>query len=157
MLAPQSRMRGAGTSLSKASDCWTKMSFHCGHVDMASTYSNRYGGTAICPGVLRGSCTARHSSCRTTASSGVGQMSCWTSRARRLKCVSNGDKGLGANHRTRSPCVDFVGPAHRRLFRPIEPRVDGFDALGEAVILVRHFVFPGAKSSATVHVARLKR
>src|SRR4030095_9382757 len=44
MLAPQSRMRGDGTSLSKSSDSWIKMSSHWGHVDIASTYSNRHGG-----------------------------------------------------------------------------------------------------------------
>src|SRR5262245_50461083 len=130
-----------------------KMSSHCGHVDIASTYSNRYGGTAICPPRLRGSCTARHSSCCSTARSGVGQMSCRTSRARRRKCVSN---VLGPHCLAWAARVHCVGPLQRDFLGAVERCVYRLDALREAVILVRHLVFPRAESAAAVYVSRPK-
>src|ERR1051325_12178440 len=50
--------------------------------------------------------------------------------------------------------VHFVRSAQGDLLRAVEPRIDRFHALGEAVVLVRHFVLPRAEPAAAVDIAR---
>src|SRR5438477_12994157 len=149
-------MRGAGASVSNASACRMKMSSHWGHVDMASAYSRSYGGTPMRPAVRRDSCCARRSSSCSIAISGVGQMSCCTSRAKRRTRESNGATFLDPRHRyrrRRPSSVDDVRTIEGQLLGTVEQRVDRLDALREAVILVRHLVLPGAESTAAQDVA----
>src|SRR5262249_49677756 len=59
--------------------------------------------------------------------------------------------------RRRAPLVHRLR-AVEGFFLPAEQQpVHALDALREAVILVGHFVFPGAKAPATVDVAALER
>jgi hypothetical protein len=57
-------------------------------------------------------------------------------------------------HLPRAPRVHFVRTTQRDFLGAIHPRINSFNALGEAVILVRYFVLPRAESAATVNVPR---
>ena len=59
--------------------------------------------------------------------------------------------------RRRSPRVDDLRLAQRRLRRARQQMIDALDALREAVILIRHFVLPRAEAAAAVDAARLER
>src|SRR5262249_22161214 len=63
-----------------------------------------------------------------------------------------GTGGLHANPRPGSARVHIVRPAQRDFFGTIKPGIDSFDALREAVVLIRYFVLPSAESSTAVYV-----
>src|SRR6185503_18729151 len=91
--------------------------------------------------------------------SGVAHSSRRIPRATRRTCEATVgiSAATRAGRRRRTARVDLVGAPQRDFLGTVKPRVYRFDALREAVVLVRDLVPPRAKSSAAVDIPRHER